>query len=185
MNEEKVKIPKPDFMTEENWVPVIAEREWVRSGDRWVELVDAGRRKAERIRAMSTGDADRRMYLATEGPWEARTGPTLLITTIGRKTGQEVTNAVNYLPFGSDVIVVGSLVGLPTHPHWALNLDKNPQARIQIKSRKWEGRARKLGAEEKERLWPVLTSVFPLWWYFQQFSEREFMLFRISPERRA
>ena len=79
------------------------------------------------------------------------------------------------------MIVVGSWAGLPWPPQWALNLEANPKAWLQLKERKWEVVASELTSEEKTRIWPAMTSLFPLWWTFQQFSEREFRLFKLTP----
>ena len=64
-------------------------------------------------------------------PW----GITLLITTIGRKSGQQITTALNFLQQGESYIVVGSLAGVAHDPSWALNLRENPQAWVQVKDK--------------------------------------------------
>lgn len=159
----EAKVPKPDFMTEADWAAFLESR------------------TAEAIRA--GGKEQVRNYLATkgEGADETMGGPTLLLTTIGRKTGKEATVPANYMQHGEDVIVVGSLAGLEHHPYWALNLEANPRAWVQIRERRWEVRARKVDAEERARLWPILTNHFFFWGHFQKYSEREFKVFVLSP----
>jgi deazaflavin-dependent oxidoreductase (nitroreductase family) len=155
--------PKPDFMTEEAWGALMAARR--------PEIIRAG------------GHAQVLRYLETNGEGADATqgGPTLLLTTIGRKSGKEVITPVNYMEHGDSVIVVGSIAGLSMHPHWVLNLEKNPRGWVQIRDRKWAATARKVVGEERSALWPALTAHFPLWGHFQKYCDREFGVFILSP----
>ena len=159
------KIPKPDFMEEEAWQMLIATRDHqiIRAAS-----IDHVRRYQE------TGGGDDTFL--TQG------GPTLLLGTTGRKTGEERISPVNFMEDGDDVIVVGSEAGLPKHPHWAQNLDKTPRGWVQVKDRKWNVTARKVTGAEREALWPRLVAHFPLWGHFQKYSDREFGVFILSPE---
>lgn len=157
------EIPKPDFMTDEAWQALLAAR------DHGI-IRAAGLDHARRYRESGGQGED-----ATQG------GPTIVLTTIGRKSGREVTTAINYLARGDDIIVVGSLAGLSMHPHWALNLDKTPRGWLQLHDRRWAVNARKVTGEERAKLWPSLTEHFPLWGHFQKYSDREFSVFILSP----
>src|SRR5712691_3365300 len=46
----------------------------------------------------------------------------LLLTTIGRKTGQQRTTPVAYLTDSDAMIIVGGAAGSAKHPSWWLNL---------------------------------------------------------------
>ena len=124
-----------------------------------------------------------RRYLETngEGADETQGGPTLLLTTTGRKSGKEIITPVNYMQRGDDMIVVGSIAGLSMHPNWALNLDKTRRGQVQLKARKWSVNARKVTGAERSQLWPSLVAHFPLWGHFQKYCDREFMVFILSP----
>ena len=159
-------IPKPDFMPEEAWQALLAAR------------------KPEIIRA--AGHDHVRRYLETnggEGTDTAQGGPTCLLTTIGRKSGKEVTTPVNYMRDGDDIWVVGSIAGLEKHPHWVLNLEKTPRGWVQEKNKKWPVTARKVTGKEREDVWPRLTAHFPLWGHFQKYCDREFGVFVLSPAK--
>ncbi|MCC6382017.1 MAG: nitroreductase family deazaflavin-dependent oxidoreductase [Dehalococcoidia bacterium] len=159
-----VRPPKPDFMTDEAWEALMAGRE------------------AGRIRA--SGKAHAEAYAQSgggEGLTETLGGPTLLITTTGRKSGNQVVSPINYVQDGENVYVVGSLAGLEEHPHWALNLTKDPNAWVQLGTKKWAVSARLITGDERTQLWPRLVSHFPLWGHFQQYSDREFKVFVLSP----
>jgi deazaflavin-dependent oxidoreductase (nitroreductase family) len=158
-------IPKPDFLEQEEWNNLIATRD--------PNVI----RMAARAHVQMYLDADGEgaVYL-TQG------APTLLLTTIGRKSGNEVTAPANFLQDGDDVYVVGSIAGLDQHPHWALNLDATPEAKVQIKARKYTANAHRMAGEEREAVWPKLTEFFPLWGHFQKYCDREFFVFRLSPK---
>lgn len=160
------QIPKPDFlpdMTDEAWAAMMAGRD------------------ATLVRAAGLEHARRYVDVGGEGADETQGGPTLLLTTIGRRSGKEITTAINYLQRGDDVVVVGSLFGLSMHPHWALNLDKTPRGWVQQGSKKWAVKAWKLTGQDRDDLWPALTAHFPLWGHFQKYCDREFMVFVLSP----
>jgi deazaflavin-dependent oxidoreductase (nitroreductase family) len=180
------KLEKPAFMTDGEWEATletlsmlnqtIPDEVWANVGDKVTSL--------DRIR--SDGSEDRQKFLSTDGKEFAEPGvaPTLLLTTIGRKSGKEFTNPVNGLQDGDSYFIVASLAGYDELPHWYLNLKKNPRVWIQVKDKKVPATARTLSREEKAPLWPrLLAEGQPLWAYFQMFTEREFPVVLITPEK--
>ena len=159
------ELQKPDLMTEEEWAGVL-------------DAVSS----LKRIRA--DGRAHTELYLSSgEQAYQVRIGPpSLLLTTIGRKSGKEISTPLNFMYDGENYYVVGSLAGYDVHPHWALNLEKNPRAWIQVKDKKMAVTARRVVGEERSRLWPRLLTVLPLWGVFQQRTEREFPVVVLSPQ---
>src|ERR1700728_4723362 len=91
-------------------------------------------------------------YIATDGAdgylWDASLGggkgmvPTLLLTTVGRKSGRELTMPLIFGTSGPDYVVVASKGGAPAHPAWYLNLEANPKVNVQVKADKFAARAR-------------------------------------------
>lgn len=157
--------PKPDFMTQEAWDALMATRS--------TESIRANSRMhADTIRNDGWGDQD-----STQG------GPTCLLTTVGRKSGQPRTSPVNYMLDGDNIIVVGSIAGLDRHPLWALNLDANNEAEIEMREGNRQVTARKVTGAERLELWPRLTEFFPLWGHFQQYCDREFKVFIMTPKK--
>jgi len=157
-------IPKPDFMEQEAWNALVATRD--------VAIIRAASR------------AHVQAYLEQEGgggTFLTQGGPTLLLGTVGRKSGKEVISPVNFMEDGDVVYVVGSIAGLDRHPHWALNLEKTPECWVQVKAKRWDATARKLEGEDRAAIWPRLVGHFPLWGHFQKYCDREFSVFVISP----
>ena len=91
-------------------------------------------------------------------PWGI---PVLLLTTIGRKSGQPRTLPLIFIEEGDHIIIVASKGGLPSEPLWYKNLVANPECDVQIKRRKMKAKARTASPEEREALWPKLVAHYP------------------------
>jgi len=106
--------------------------------------------------------------------------PFMMLTTKGRKTGQPRTTPVLYLEDGPDLIVVASFGGNDMHPAWYLNLLDRPEAEILIHGERRRVVARKVTAEEKAVIWPRLVRMYPNFNAYQQRTNREIPLLRLS-----
>ena len=95
-----------------------------------------------------------RRYVASDGedghlwnlPWpelvHTPDAPTLLLTTIGRRTGRTRRTPLIYGRDGDRYVVVASAGGQPNHPAWYLNLRADPRVRIQVRAERIDGLAR-------------------------------------------
>jgi deazaflavin-dependent oxidoreductase (nitroreductase family) len=108
-------------------------------------------------------------------------GPVLLLTTIGRKTGQARTWPLGYLRDGDDLVLVGSNGGKDVHPGWFWNLQANPEAEVQIGGRTLRVRAEQAGPEEEQRLWPLLVAQSPVWGTYQSKTKRHVPVVILHP----
>ena len=90
------------------------------------------------------GDEHVRRYRETDGEvghiWR-EDSTILLLTTAGRRTGQETTTPLIYTLDGDTPVIVASQGGAPDHPGWFKNLVKDPDVGVQIKSEKFRARA--------------------------------------------
>ncbi len=115
-------------------------------------------------------------YLETDGKvghdWR-NDSPTLILTTTGRKSGEERLNALIYGKHGDDPVVVASRGGAPKHPGWYANLRENPDVQVQIWGDKFPARARTATAEERAELWPQMTGLWPPYDDYQEKTDRE------------
>ena len=111
-------------------------------------------------------------------PWGV---PVLLLTTIGRKTGQPRIAPLLFIEDGDNVIVVGSQGGLPKHPLWYKNLQANPECEVQIKRRKMKMKAHTAAPEERERLWPKLVEHYPDFASYQSWTDRVIPVIVLEP----
>jgi deazaflavin-dependent oxidoreductase (nitroreductase family) len=97
----------------------------------------------------------------------------LLLTTTGRRTGNESTTPLIYDLDGDDAVVVASKGGAPRDPGWYRNLSVHPEVGVQIKGDRFRARARTARGEERERLWRQMNGVWPHYDEYQERTERE------------
>jgi deazaflavin-dependent oxidoreductase (nitroreductase family) len=116
-----------------------------------------------------------RRYVETDGKdgheWKPGV-PTLLLTTRGRKTGKLRRTALIHRRDGDHYLVVASKGGAKDNPSWYLNLTKNPEVQLQV-GRQVSARARTATAEEKPKLWQIMTSIWPDYDQYQAKCERD------------
>jgi deazaflavin-dependent oxidoreductase (nitroreductase family) len=115
-----------------------------------------------------------RRYAASDGAdgHFLQGAPTLLLTTIGRKTGQARRTPLIYGTDGDDIIVVASRGGAPQHPLWYRNLLAHPVARVQIRDEVFEVSGRTATDDEKPRLWKLMAAIWPDYDGYQAKTDR-------------
>ena len=103
-----------------------------------------------------------------------RGGPVLLLTTTGRRSGQERTWPLCYLPAsGDELILVAAARGAPRHPAWYLNLRADPRVSIRSGERSRKMVARTAEESERARLWQLIVRRYPVVANYQRKSGRE------------
>ncbi len=122
-------------------------------------------------------------YIATDGAdgylWDATLGggtglvPTLLLTTTGRKSGNALTLPLIFGESGADYVVVASKGGAPAHPAWYMNLQANPEVKVQIKGDKFNAHARTANATERAALWPKMVEIYGPYAQYQTKTDRQ------------
>jgi deazaflavin-dependent oxidoreductase (nitroreductase family) len=115
--------------------------------------------------------------------WEAARMPVLELTTTGRKSGQP-RSVMLTSPWqeGTTLVVVASRGGDDVHPAWFLNLVDNPKVEVTMKGRsKQPMHARVATADERARIWPLLTAEHKNYSGYQTKTEREIPLVLIEP----
>jgi len=124
-----------------------------------------------------------REYVETDGQqghlWHGIT--TLLLTTRGRKSGKLRRTALIYGRDGANYLIVASNGGAPDHPQWYLNLLEHPEIEVQVAADKFAARARPATPEEKQRLWPVMSKIFPQYDHYQAKTGRNIPLVILEP----
>jgi deazaflavin-dependent oxidoreductase (nitroreductase family) len=59
------------------------------------------------------------------------------------------------------------------HPAWYLNLTEHPEAQVQVGADRFTATARTASPEEKPRLWPLMTSIWPAYEGYQRKTRRD------------
>jgi len=111
-------------------------------------------------------------------PWGV---PVLLLTTVGRKSGQPRVAPLLYIEDGPNIVVVASQGGLPTDPLWYRNLQANPDCKVQIKRRTMKMRARTANPGERAELWPKLVAHYADFASYERWTDREIPVVILEP----
>ena len=110
-------------------------------------------------------------YLATDGDegHMFRGVPTLLLTTVGRKSGEGRLIPLIYGEDNGTYIVVGSKGGHALHPSWYENLVAYADVKVQVKADRFSARASTASGEERNRLWALMANI---WKGYNEYQER-------------
>lgn len=100
-------------------------------------------------------------YLETGGgeghDWEGTT--VLILTTTGRKSGEQRSTPLIYQPRGDDYLVVASKGGADEPPSWYVNLEEQPEVTVQVKDDRFAAVARTATPDEKPGMWSGLAGL--------------------------
>lgn len=124
------------------------------------------------------GDEHVRRYVETNGEvgYDWNGVHTLILTTSGRRSGQQRSTP---LIFGEDngrYIVVASKGGAPEHPAWYTNLVAQPEVEVQVRADKFKAHARTATQEEKPAIWKLMAAIWPPYDEYQKKTTREIPL---------
>ena len=107
--------------------------------------------------------------------------PVLLLTTVGRRSGQQRTAPVVYLADGERLIVIGSNAGHAPTPAWAHNLRANPDAEVLVGRRHRQVRAHIAEGEERAELWRRMNEQYSGFDDYAARTDRDISLFVLEP----
>lgn len=128
--------------------------------------------------------ADRMMLKLTNGRrnFTSHAVPTLILTTIGRKSGEPRAQPLCYLRDGGDLVVVGSNWGQEHHPAWTSNLLAKPQAKILLDGEEVDVQASLVPDHEWEGLYARFEAMSSNYRsYKSRTGGRPIRIFRLTP----
>ena len=127
-----------------------------RGNTRWIVLRGAWGRAVDRFLVRWTGRSVITWQYAKAGgnPYQ----PTLLLTTIGRRTGRLRTVALPYYDVDDRRVVIGSNGGGPHDPQWVGNVRANGAAWTCVRRRRAPVRAHVAEGAEHEQLYREITA---------------------------
>jgi deazaflavin-dependent oxidoreductase (nitroreductase family) len=124
-----------------------------------------------------------RQYEATGGKvghdWNGAT--CLVLRTIGRKSGEVRKFPLIYGRDGENYVVVASKGGAPENPGWYENLKSHPEIEIQVRDKVIPVTAHTGDAQEKSRVWPIMTAQWPDYDKYQTKTARDIPVVILSP----
>jgi deazaflavin-dependent oxidoreductase (nitroreductase family) len=108
--------------------------------------------------------------------------PSLVLHTIGAKSGLERDIPLMYCPEPPDrILIVGSNFGRPDHPAWTLNLLSAPDAAVTVKGRRFGVRAELIDDRERDAVWEHIQRQWPSYREYELTAQRELRIFRLTP----
>jgi deazaflavin-dependent oxidoreductase (nitroreductase family) len=115
--------------------------------------------------------------------WGRDCVPTLLLTTIGRTSGEPRHSPMIYGHVGDSdsYVVIASKGGNDTHPAWYLNLMANPEAEVRVALKRFRAAARTLHGEERAKMWAHMCRIYPSYIEYQTRTEREIPVVVLEP----
>lgn len=109
------------------------------------------------------------------------TAPVLLLTSTGRRSGQQRTAPVVFLADGKSYVVIGSNAGNARTPAWSYNLQANPDAEIELRGARKRVRARVAEGEERAELWRKVNQMYEGFDDYDAKTSREIAVFVLEP----
>jgi deazaflavin-dependent oxidoreductase (nitroreductase family) len=98
---------------------------------------------------------------------------TLLLTTTGRKSGEQRVSPLIYDLHRGDYVIVASKGGSDEPPAWYLNIEENPEVGVQVFGDRFKARARTATPEERAKIWPKMAAEWPDYDNYQRRTDRE------------
>lgn len=103
------------------------------------------------------------LYRISRGKIGGRIGAldVLVLTTVGRSSGQPRPVALMGFDDGDRIVVCGSNAGEPNDPAWVHNLRAKSEATVQLGAHSIHVTAHEAGGDERARLWARLLELDP------------------------
>ena len=111
--------------------------------------------------------------------------PCLVLTTVGRRSGEKRASPLIYGEDGAAYVVVGSKGGSDTHPAWYGNLLAEPRVELQVGRQRFAASARVAEGAERERLWAKMLGIYPPYADYQSKTAREIPIVVLEREAGA
>lgn len=111
--------------------------------------------------------------------------PTLLLKTIGRRSGQPSIVPLLYGMWRYDLVIAASNGGADEHPAWYLNLRERPDAALQIATDIFACTWRETAGEERAAIWEYLVGLYPPYAEYKTMTTREIPLVLLTRTERV
>ncbi|HRA48824.1 MAG TPA: nitroreductase family deazaflavin-dependent oxidoreductase [Thermomicrobiales bacterium] len=96
----------------------------------------------------------------------------ILLTTIGRETGEPRIVPLVYFPDGERILVVASAGGSPAHPDWYHNLRENPDVTVEQGHETFQAKATALADPARAEKFAEIVAVAPGFGEYQEKTTR-------------
>jgi deazaflavin-dependent oxidoreductase (nitroreductase family) len=121
------------------------------------------------------------------GGWVAeekfKDAPLLLLTTVGRKSGNRYLNPLMYLPDGERYVIFASHQGAPKDPDWFVNLVAAGEATIEVGTEEIEVDVVVTSGVERDELYHRHASLHPRFAAYEDNTTRIIPVVALVPKR--
>ncbi len=109
--------------------------------------------------------------------------PVGVVTTVGAKSGAERKQVLGVFPDGRDTwLVIASNGGSPAHPHWFLNIAKNPdKVWLTLAGKRVRVRVESLHGKEREDAYARVVAAAKNYAGYPTKTDREIPVLRLTP----
>ncbi|MGI9286706.1 MAG: nitroreductase family deazaflavin-dependent oxidoreductase [Pseudomonadales bacterium] len=104
----------------------------------------------------------------------------LILTTTGRKSGQQRSVQLVYTDVDGVPHIVASNFGQQHHPAWSHNLMTNPNAIMELEGKTVAVTAVRLSDQEKEAIWETLVANVPNYTVYKSRTDRNLQVYRLE-----
>jgi deazaflavin-dependent oxidoreductase (nitroreductase family) len=106
----------------------------------------------------------------------------LVLTTVGSKSGLERTTPLAYFPDEKGWLIVASFAGAAKNPSWYYNLAAHPdRVSIEFDGRRESVVAEQLHGTERDAAWKRITAASQRFADYQSKTDRELPVIRLTP----
>ncbi|WP_107706135.1 nitroreductase family deazaflavin-dependent oxidoreductase [Nocardioides allogilvus] len=106
--------------------------------------------------------------------------PIVVVTSVGRKSGDLRKNPVMRVERDGAYLAVASKGGAPENPEWYANFVAHPEVEVQDKAEKHTYTARLLEGAERADWWELAVATWPTYASYQEKTDREIPLFLLE-----
>ncbi len=101
------------------------------------------------------------LYRLSGGRFGARMGwiDVAMVETTGRKSGKKRIAPIACYPYRDSIVVSASNSGQEKHPAWYLNMQANPEVRVQLGSEHYAARAEPVPEDELDDVWQMVVKI--------------------------
>lgn len=104
---------------------------------------------------------DRRLLLATDGRLSLTGSSTILLITIGARSGKARYSSLPGLFHGKEIVLLASKGGAKSHPSWYHNLVKHPEVEVLMGGRRLPHQAEVTDGARRQEMWAWLVEQWP------------------------
>lgn len=109
--------------------------------------------------------------------------PTLILKTVGRKSGRELLSPLIYKDIGQEFAIIASKGGSDQHPAWFHNLQARPDVEFQVADKCYAGSWRIPAGAEHDKVWDAAVELYPPYRQYQSITERKIPIILLKPQR--